>query len=61
MKKNFYIAPSVNVEELELCNMIANSIDPDGPNPFSGAEEGGDGEGGDVKRQFNVWDDDWSK
>ena len=58
--KKIYITPAVEVVSIMPTAIIAGSdINPDGNNPFSGAEEGGEGEGGDVKGNYNVWDVEW--
>lgn len=60
MKKTNYIAPAIEIVSMTTMNIIAGSpINPNGNNPFDGAEEGEDGEGGDVKGNYNVWDVEW--
>lgn len=62
MKKR-YITPALQATwvALSLLQSVSNTIGDDGTaNLNPGSMEGGDG-GDAVKRNYNVWDDDWSR
>ena len=63
MKKNQYIAPAIEVSTIVIESHLMDSspVNPNGSNSFSNATEGAEREEGDVKRGYNVWDDDWSR